>query len=67
MSLYKPLVLGLLAITPLLLLGQPHLIPKEKVIFLTEEWKGDRDSYGRPLVPDEWPAKAIPISFPFFS
>ena len=54
MSLYKPLVLGLLAITPLLLLGQPHLIPKEKVIFLTEEWKGDRDSYGRPMVPDEW-------------
>lgn len=32
--------------------GQPQLAPEERVIFLTKEWEGERDRYGRPLVPD---------------
>ncbi|MEQ8554984.1 MAG: RraA family protein [Cyclobacteriaceae bacterium] len=54
MSLIKSFLFGLTAFTPLFLISQPHLLPKERVIFLTEEWKGDRDDYGRPLVPDAW-------------
>lgn len=31
-------------------LGQIQLTPEDQVIFLTQEWEGDRDPYGRPLV-----------------
>lgn len=34
--------------------GQVQLTPEEQIIFLTGEWDGDRDSYGRPLVPDNF-------------
>jgi 4-hydroxy-4-methyl-2-oxoglutarate aldolase len=33
-------------------LAQVQLTPREQVEFLTREWEGDRDRYGRPLVPD---------------
>ncbi|XOV95284.1 MAG: RraA family protein [Bacteroidota bacterium] len=42
--------------------GQPHLISKEKVIFMTEEWTGDRDSFGRPMVPDQWIERVKSVS-----
>lgn len=33
--------------------SQPHLVSEEKVIFYTQEWNGERDQYGRPMVPDD--------------
>jgi 4-hydroxy-4-methyl-2-oxoglutarate aldolase len=49
-------------VVPLLLAGsagiaaeavaQPHLAARERVIYLTREWTGERDQYGRPLVSD---------------
>lgn len=32
---------------------QVQLTSAEQVLFLTEEWEGERDQYGRPLVPDD--------------
>ncbi len=34
-------------------LAQPQLSSEEKVIFYTQEWDGERDQYGRPLVSDD--------------
>lgn len=31
----------------------PQLTPKERVLFYTQEWEGERDKYGRPWVSDE--------------
>jgi len=33
--------------------GQAQLTPAEQVMFLTAEWEGERDQYGRPLVSSE--------------
>lgn len=33
--------------------AQYQLVPKEQVIFYTQEWEGERDQYGRPIVSDE--------------
>lgn len=33
-------------------LAQEQLIPEDQVIFYTQEWDGERDSFGRPIVPD---------------
>jgi 4-hydroxy-4-methyl-2-oxoglutarate aldolase len=33
--------------------AQVQLEPAERVAFVTQEWKGGRDKYGRPIVPDE--------------
>jgi 4-hydroxy-4-methyl-2-oxoglutarate aldolase len=32
--------------------AQPQLISKERVEYLTADWKGERDNLGRPIVPD---------------
>lgn len=32
--------------------AQPQLVSKERVMLLTAEWQGERDPYGRPMVPD---------------
>jgi 4-hydroxy-4-methyl-2-oxoglutarate aldolase len=34
-------------------LAQVQLEPPDRVAFVTQEWTGDRDRYGRPLVPDQ--------------
>ena len=34
-------------------LAQAQLVPAEQVEFYTQEWKGERDQYGRPLVSGE--------------
>lgn len=47
---------------PVFLFAQPHLTSKERVIFLTQEWEGERDSFGRPLVPDEWLERVKAVS-----
>src|SRR5882672_292498 len=36
-------------------------IPKEELIFLTSEWKGDRFSDGRPKIPDDLLVRAKKI------
>lgn len=33
--------------------GKAQLVPEEQVVFYTREWDGERDEYGRPLVPDD--------------
>lgn len=30
-----------------------QLVPEDQVVFYTQEWEGERDQYGRPLVSDE--------------
>jgi len=48
------LVLGLLGFVMVgFAYGQSQLVPKDRVIFYTLEWDGERDEYGRPLVSDE--------------
>ena len=32
--------------------AQPQLVTEERVILYTQEWDGERDQYGRPLVSD---------------
>ncbi|MEX0769272.1 MAG: hypothetical protein WD035_00970 [Balneolaceae bacterium] len=32
--------------------AQVQLTPEDQVIYYTREWEGERDTYGRPLVPD---------------
>jgi len=49
--------LSALVLTITLLLGpeiaaQPQLASKDRVVFQTQEWTGDRDQFGRPMVPD---------------
>tara|TARA_R100001143_G_scaffold52492_1_gene47728 strand:- start:3287 stop:4273 length:987 start_codon:yes stop_codon:yes gene_type:complete len=34
-------------------LAQAQLVPAEQVEFYTQEWEGERDQYGRPIVSDE--------------
>ncbi len=34
-------------------LAQVQLEPVDRVTFVTEDWKGERDKYGRPRVPDD--------------
>lgn len=33
--------------------GYAQVVPEDEVIFYTQEWEGERDQYGRPLVPDD--------------
>lgn len=33
--------------------AQPQLVSPEQVIFYTQEWEGERDQYGRPIVSDD--------------
>jgi regulator of RNase E activity RraA len=41
---------------------QAQTIPKEELIFLTSEWKGERFPDGRPRIPDELVARAKNVS-----
>ncbi len=47
-------ILALFIFSTHTLRSQPHLASVERVRFLTEEWQGDRDKFGRPMVPDAW-------------
>lgn len=40
---------------------QAQTMPKEELIFLTSEWKGERFDDGRPKIPDSWLARAKSI------
>ncbi|MBT1684941.1 RraA family protein [Dawidia soli] len=59
----KNVILGLLFVAGALTAPvQAQTIPKEELIFLTSEWKGERFPDGRPRIPDELVARAKNVS-----
>jgi regulator of RNase E activity RraA len=59
----KNVILGLLFVAGAFTASvQAQTIPKEELIFLTSEWKGERFPDGRPRIPDELVARAKNVS-----